>query len=334
MTESGARLDRVSIPYHVPTTGIEYDQIQHYPWMFVQDVAEHLFPSGGDVGRQAVFRLSPEDQHVSKMIESAFVPFGRYGGHGRGMSSMLSNFGNRAAGRLLESGSATCEVAPIVNANGQAISFSVFQVAGARSFAGITWQTIPKNALTGARWEEPKPVNRRLVRIPRKRVIRMRLPREYRRISSGLRALRHVGSALPDFAIQNLNPDASTGVPYDLEELTGIERRAVATITRSTGWNARASFADAVTGYYTTIRFLRFEEFKARLRDTVEDTTNRILAVAGAAAGFTGVVSLHGLPTLEEIAASRDDLAAGRLDFAKTIEQYSVYGRGRASSRS
>ena len=46
MTESGARLDRVSIPYHVPNTGIEYDQIQHYPWMFVQDVAEHLFSSG------------------------------------------------------------------------------------------------------------------------------------------------------------------------------------------------------------------------------------------------------------------------------------------------
>ena len=89
-----------------------------------------------------------------------------------------------------------------------------------------------------------------------------------------------------------------------------------------------------MTGYYTTIRFLRFEEFKARLRDTVEDTINRILAVAGAAAGFTGVVSLHGLPTLEEIAASRDDLAAGRLDFVKVIEQYSVYWRGRASSRS
>ena len=52
----------------------------------------------------------------------------------------------------------------------------------------------------------------------------------------------------------------------------------------------RWTFGDAVTGYYTMRRFLRFEEFKIRLRKVVAGTINRILAlaVAGATVGFTG----------------------------------------------
>ena len=332
MTESGVSLRRVSIPYYVPTAENDYLQTRHYPRMFAEDVAEHLCPRSGDVDREPVFRLSPKDDHVSRMIETAFARIGGYGGNGRALSSILSGFGNRTARRLVHRGCETFEVAPSVDANGQTIGFSIFQVDGVWRFAGVTWQTIPKNALAGARWEPPEPVNRRLVRIPRNRVIQVRLPREYRRIPSGLRSLCHIGAALPAFAIQNLNSDGSVRVPYDPKELKGIEQRAVATITRSTGWHARGTFGDAETRYYMMRRFLRFEQFKARLRETLADTINRILAAAGAAIGITGVVSLHHLPTLEQIAASRTELATGRFDFHKAIENYSIYRRSRASS--
>ena len=107
----------------------------------------------------------------------------------------------------------------------------------------------------------------------------------------------------------------------------------MASITKSTGWSGRRTFGDAVTGYYTMRRFLRFEEFKIKLREAVAGTINRILAVAGTTVGFAAEVKLHHLPTLEEIAASRADLAAGRLDFRKTMDQYSIYRRGRATSQ-
>ena len=156
MTESGVSLHRVSVPYDDPTAVRGYDQRDHYPYMFVQDAAQGLFPSWGDVNGQPVFRLSPEDEQVSRVIESAFAPVA-YGGHGAGMSSTLSAFGNRAVHHLLDYSSDTYEVVPTVDANGQPIDFSIFRVDGARSFAGITWQTIPKTALTGAKWEETKP---------------------------------------------------------------------------------------------------------------------------------------------------------------------------------
>ena len=333
MTESGVRLDRVSIFYYLPPTGNDYSESNHYPSMFADDVAQDLFPVGGEVGREAVFQLSPTDENVSGIIESAFARYGGRGRYGRELSSILSGFGNQTAHSLVSSGAETFEVAPTVDANGQAIGSLVLRLPRVWKFAGFTWQTIPNNALADAHSENPRPVNRRPVRIPRDRVVHMTLPREYRRVPSGLRALRHMGKAVPDFAIQNLNPDGTVQIPYDVEELRGIEQRAVASITQSTGWNGRWTFGDAVTGYYTMRRFLRFEEFKVRLRKAVAVTINRVLAVAGTTVGFRAEVSLHHLPTLEEIAASRNDLAAGRLTSRRMMDQYSIYRRGRATSQ-
>lgn len=325
MNESGVRLDRVSIPYHLPPTGTDYSESNHYPSMFAEDVAQDLFPVGGEVGREAVFQLSPNDEHVSAIIESAFAHYGGPGRYGRELSSTLSGFGNQTAHSLVASGAETFEVAPTVDANGQVIGSLVLRLPRVWKFAGFTWQAIPKNARADAHGDNFRPVNRRPVRIPRDRVVHMTLPREYRQVPSGLRGLRHIGRAVPDFAIQNLDPDGTMRIPYDLEELRGIQKRAVASITQSTGWSGRWTFDDAVTGYYMMRRFFRFEEFKITLRKAVASTINRILEVAGATVGFTAKVSLHHLPSLEEIAASRDDLAAGRLDFHETMDQYSIH---------
>ena len=333
MTKSGVHLDRVSISYHLPPTGSDYSESNHYPSMFADDVAQDLFPVGGEVGHEAVFQLSPNDEHTSRIVESAFAHYGGRGRYGRELSSTLSQFGNQTAHSLVASGAETFEVAPTVDANGRAIGSLVLRLPRVWEFAGFTWQTIPKNARPDARSEDPKPVNRRPVRIPRDRVIRMRLPREYRRVPRRLRALRHMGRAVPEFAIQNLERDGTARIPYDVKELRGIEQRAVASITRSTGWNGRWTFSDAVTGYYTMRRFLRFEEFKTRLRKAMAGTINQILTVAGATVGFTAEVSVHHMPTLEEIAASRNDLAAGRLDSREMMDQYSIYRRGRATSQ-
>ena len=192
MTESGVRLERVSISYYLPPTGNDYSESNHYPSMFADDVAQDLFPTGGDVDRNAVFQLSPNDEHVSRIIESAFARYGGGGGYGRTLSSILSGFGNQTARSLVSCGSETFEVAPCVDANAQTIGFAVLRMDGARSFAGVTWQTIPRNALAVAYRENPKPVNRRLVWIPQERVVQMRLPREYKRIPSGFGTCQRV----------------------------------------------------------------------------------------------------------------------------------------------
>ncbi len=327
VTDSGIELQRVSIPYHATANEDSHGGTHLYEWMFARDAAQNLFPVGGKLEGQAVFRLWSEDEGASQVVEAAFAGFGGHGGHARTLSSKLSRFGVRAAHDLVFRGCDTYEVAAMVDAGTRVVGFSVVPVLGARSLAGVTWQTVPRGALAGAVWEEPRPVDRRRAWIPRKCAVRMRLPRQYRRVLSALRALRQVGKPVPDFAIANLASGRDNSVPYDLEELKRIEQRAVASITRRTGWDGSGTFREAATGYYTMRRRLRFEAFKIRLRSTVADTINRILAIAGAVVGFSAVVSLHHLPRLDEIRSSCDELAAGRFDYLEAMEQYSVHRR-------
>ena len=147
MTDSGVRLERVSISYYLPPTGNDYSESNHYPSMFADDVAQDLFPVGGEVGREAVFQLSPNDENVSGIIESAFARYGGRVRYGRELSSILSGFGNQTAHSLVSNGAETFEVAPTVHANGQAIGFLVLRLPCVWRFARFTWQTIPKNAL-------------------------------------------------------------------------------------------------------------------------------------------------------------------------------------------
>ena len=324
MTARAVPSGRVSIPYRVATTANNYRDISYYSHMFAEDVSQHLFPFDGHVNHKAVFQLSPPNGDAARIIEAAFTR-DDHGGHRQTLSPILSEFGNRAAHRVVLSGSETFEVVPNVDRYAAADSFLVVRVNGTQSVAGAVWQLIPKNALVGAHGDTARPLNRRLVRLPKDRVIQMKLPREFRRIPGGLRALHYMGKAVPSFVIQNYKPDGTGRVPYDLEEMKGFEQRAVAAIMRSTGWDGRWAFQDAVTGYYTMRRFLRFEEFKIELREMVVDTINRILTVAGARLGFTSVVRLHHLPTRQQIATSRKDLAEGRFDYVEAMTQYSIH---------
>lgn len=328
MPESGIKIDRVSIPYHVPSPGSSHVEGNFFSDMFIEDIAEDLFPTDGMVDHMPVFRLSSDDEHVLRVIQSAFVHSANYGGFAEPrnlLSFRLSAFGNQTARRLLVSGAVAFEIAAMVDANNNNVGFSVPRVDGVRSFAGFTWQTIPRNALACATRENPPRVNRRRVQIPRDQLVYIRLPTEYKRIPSDLRALRHTGSVFPKY----FNPEMSR---KGAEELWKIEQRAVASITRSTGWHGRWTFNEVVTSYYMIRRLLRFEEFKVNLREAVVDGINRILAVAEATVGFRAEVRLHHLPTLEEIAGSRDDLAAGRLGLDQVMDQYSINMRGRLAS--
>ena len=150
MTESGVRVQRASISYHLPSTGNSFDKTHLYQHMFAEDVARDLFPIGGDVGREPVFRLSPHDEHASGVIESAFARYGGHGGYGRRLSSILSGFGNQAGQGLVSSGAATFEVATMEDASGKTIGFLVLRLHSVWRVAGLTWADDPKE-LSGRR---------------------------------------------------------------------------------------------------------------------------------------------------------------------------------------
>ena len=332
VTESEIRVDRVSIPFTVPSSASSGDHF--YQRMFTEDVANVLFPHSGEVDKTPVFQLSTNDKRISQQIIVAFAHHTYHRSYAyprHPLSSRLSAFGNQTVYRLLLSGAETFEVAPMVIMRDEIVGFSVVPVDGIWRFGRRIWQIVPKNALTGSHKKNPNPVN--LLEIPRDQVVFIRLPREYRSIPKGLKSLRLFKSSIPNLQLQNLNPDGTLQTSYDIREYSKIEKRAVASITQSTGWDGRNTFNKEVTSYYMMRRFLRFEEFKVKLREAVVDGINQILKIAGDIADFSAELSLHHLPTLEEISASRETLVAGRIGFSQLLDQYSLYRRGRSISQ-
>lgn len=324
MAEPKARVDCVSIPYLLPNSENESGEDNRYQAWFAEDVAKGLFPISGTVRQNPVFQLLPKNEHFSETIQIAFAPFDWNAGSRRTISSVLSGFGNRTAYRLLIGGSATVEVAPILDENAYTNRFMVRPVDGVKSFAGLMRQWIPWNPQPNlAELEIPKPTAQRPIRIPSERIVRILLPRKYQRIPQELKALRHFRKIVPDFALDNFNPDGSFKVPVDFAELSATKHRAVASTTQSTGWDGRGIFRNEVTGHYMMRRFLRFEEFRIRLREAVLSAINRILAIMGEKTEFCGEVTIHHLPTLNKVEASRRDLAEGKLGYSKMVKLYS-----------
>ncbi|MCY4172043.1 MAG: hypothetical protein OXF08_10685 [Bacteroidetes bacterium] len=289
--------------------------------MLIEDVCRYLFPVDGCINHSPVFKLSSDNDSISELIQFGFddhLYHREYDNSEHSLSSCLSKFGNQTAYRLLLSGREMFEVARNLDDLDRVVAFSVLNLDYLRVFLGFTWQTIPKNTLAEvAHRESSQPFKRRRVRIPHDRIVRIRLPREYRRIPIGLQSLRRVENSV---------------YSYDSEELWGAEQRAVASVTQSVGWNCRWLHDDMITQYYMMHRFLQFEEFKAKLRQAVVDGINQILEIAGAHVKFKAKLSVHHLPTLTEIAVSREDLIDGQIEFNQMMDQYSIYRRGRSTS--
>lgn len=101
----GSELRRASVRYHLPNGSASAEPEHLYAELFARDAAEFLFPVDGRVQRQEIFRLSPRDEGVARLVAAGF-------GGERRLASALSRFAIRAAHRLVLRGRVTFEVAP------------------------------------------------------------------------------------------------------------------------------------------------------------------------------------------------------------------------------
>lgn len=318
-----ARVVRCSVPLASPDQAERYARASHYPAMFSDDVAASLFPIGGEIAGRPVFSLRWSSPGSATMLADAFRPVGGHVADRGSVSAHLAGFGLLTARGLLEVGQSDYEVAVVQNGKEQGVGFSVVQVEGV--LPSRVLQRVDLDRDTSGSGVGFRIGKSRLVRLPRHSIVRVRLPRAYRGLRRGLLALKDAGTAVPDFAVDNWNPDGTTRVGFDLQELIGLEHRAVASITRSTGWNARGSFGEASTAYYTMHRFLRFQEFEVHLRSTVVDAVDEILAIAGSELGFQCKVALQNLPTLDGVQRDQERLSEGDLRPEELMTKYSFY---------
>jgi len=295
--------------------------LQLYPHMLIEDVHTGIMPFLRAPGTSCQVRLDPPDAGIEGLLAKAVPSSASWGAYThRDLTEAVFDFVRDVAWMIMNDGLAFYEVVYVFGeTEDQAAAFRLCYIP--------TYSVVPKQ---GALLQEvPVEVAERVgcpltVKLPQEDIVTFQLPyyvrQGYWRMMDLLsRASRPV---MPKWAM-DVSAGLAKGPAYDFQNHRRDQEEVVALATRCIGWNARGLVSDAILEYYYLWRYLRFEEFKIRLRDEIVGALNTAVRRAGDRLGFAGAVVLDGFPTLDHIRTARTGLRSGSMAFKEIMDLFS-----------
>jgi hypothetical protein len=294
-----------------------------YAHMFVDDVANMVFPIGGYVKERnnPAVRLLVADSVQTKETEQLVTAGLSYGeSYSRAdLSRAVCDWGRYCSSQLLRNGKAWYELAFLVEGDSVPVGFRLLPIRSGRVakrflLFGRYVQEIPAGArvVRSDTGDEEELARRELAEIEPERLIHVQMPRNLRHARIAALRLADIGDTIfPDFVGQGFDLPASVKVPFEFDVYSRTRDAALAQATSSTGWNARGTFNEYQTEYYAIARRMKFERVLYDFRKLVIQSLNDVLIRAGGQIGFSAHIEPAGLPTLETIAGTEASLAAG-----------------------
>jgi len=285
----------------------------HYEFMFRDDVTNQLVPFRSRENGATV-TLEPSNPEVEAAIANGL---GREH-HSFDLGDAVFDFLRETAQLLIAYGEAPHELVYLSEVlTEKIVGFDlVFVQPWTIRRKGKVWiQTIPE--------DQPgrhKGVSQ--VELPVESMFTFVLPpsikRYFRRLQGDLESLATLSPtfAMPDPAA----PRKDTG--FNFTEWHRGHDLALAQATREPGWDVRRSFSERTTEYYSIHRFLKFEQFKLDLRNSLLEQLNTALQRLGEKLNFSGRVVVQGLPDQVQISNSQSELASGGAGFLEIIKPY------------
>jgi hypothetical protein len=159
-----------------------------------------------------------------------------------------------------------------------------------------------------------KAMSSRLIRVPRRKLFRMKLPRSLGSVRSHRRMLRRLDEL--EQTSRRFEASMTTSAPkgYDHRAAQRAGHSQVIRVTRRWGVLYFLEPKD-MTGYFSVAGAVCHRRAQAILRDHIVDQLNALLRAEGLAQ-----LLLEGLPSAREIELTLADLAAGDIDLKQASE--------------
>ena len=100
---------------------------------------------------------------------------------------------------------------------------------------------------------------------------------------------------------------------------------ALAEAVNPIGWTVRGSFNNKVINYYWLRQELRFKLFALEVREALVEQLNAVLARVGPVLGWSGKLTVSGLPTRADLEKAMELLASGSTSFTKIMDSVRGY---------
>jgi hypothetical protein len=286
---------------------------QFYPRMLLEDVGTAMVPHGGTrIG------FYPANEAADRIVADAIsIPT-----NGRELWRAAHQFFNMCAQRTMAYGEDVYAIVYLSEAvGGKAVEFDLMPLPPETVIRdrGELYQYVPQN-------QRREPSEPEYIELPAEHTLVFDLPEHLRAlVARTLKDLTSMGSfSMPDWAMEEFGY-VHKRVPFDASIHTRSQRLAVADACKNLGWNARSLDKEGMLEYYVLHRELRFERFKAELREHLLDALNQGLVRIGRDIGFSGRITLEGVPTLSDVKAAEAQLAAGDKSFKDLMEPFTPY---------
>lgn len=129
---------------------------------------------------------------------------------------------------------------------------------------------------------------------------------------------------VPEFVMNNF-AEAAPRFHYDSADQLYSHKLALAEAGKTIGWNARGLARDEMLEFYGLRRQLIFERFKVELRNSIVDTINKGLKIAGGRMRFEGQIRVSGLPTIPDVENAIGQLDSGSKPFGEILKPFLFY---------
>lgn len=288
-------------------------RISRYDHMLTQDVNVSIMPyRNHDERRETpIVQLSSSKDLVEEDISLA-LSGNDY--HRNNLEEALSDFIRECASTIMHEGQAIYEIVRYTNEDTPDESFSKLEHVPNRNIKfilGQPFQILPK--LEDFEDKEP-----RFKRITKNKLVVFKMPKPYRKNYKALKLqLDKIGNDGVQSLYIKVMEDAAVKRRRTIDQRINMidgykfSELAVLAATNSIGWNARDTRSNYLQEYFALVRYLRFENFKLRLRSSILDTINNILTRLVSNPSYDGKLQFQGLPTQASIQQAEKDLREG-----------------------
>jgi hypothetical protein len=286
--------------------------------MLIEDITAQVMPFSG-WSRKQLFRaeIVPESPAVASIVASALKA--RDGGPNDDLQSAVCDFVRDCAQSMATFGEAVYEL--VYKSHRESHEIVAFQFESVhpftvrprgRGFVQLVPQTLAE------RRNVPLSIALRADEI-----LVFQLPTPLRgQLEGTMKSLALLSEQLvPEFVMSNF-AEAAPRFHYDSTDQLHSHKLALAEAGKAIGWNARGLAGDDMLEFYSLRRQLSFERFKVELRNSIVDTLNKGLRIAGERMRFEGQVRIDGLPAIRDVEDAISQLEAGSKPFGEILKPF------------